>query len=158
MCLRWLCQHRLAVSFISQESWVLCLLLLCSLMMCTNNQILYDPIVILVCLHITSSHYHHYADLSEGIGFLKCLPGTFCLKCVSKISQFSQLSFMQYMGLCVFSLPISLMMIVRIHVLYLIITWNHLSNWKYDPFAIVQALGHETMICTVCICIFLLHC
>ena len=36
-------------------------------------------------------------------------------------SQFSQLSFMQYMGLCVFSLPISLMIIERICALYLII-------------------------------------
>ena len=37
------------------------------------------------------------------------------------LGQFSQLSVMQYMGLCVFSLPIYLMMIVRIRVLYLII-------------------------------------
>ena len=36
-----------------------------------------------------------------------------------RLSQFSQLSFMQYMELCVFSLTISLMMIVRISVLYL---------------------------------------
>ena len=38
-----------------------------------------------------------------------------------QISQFSQLYFVQYMGLCVFSLPMSLMMIVKIHVLHLII-------------------------------------
>ena len=36
-----------------------------------------------------------------------------------RLSQFSQLSFIQYMWLCVFSLPISLMMIVKLHVLYL---------------------------------------
>ena len=34
---------------------------------------------------------------------------------------FSQLSFLQYMGICVFSWPIFLVMIVRIQVLYLII-------------------------------------
>ena len=43
------------------------------------------------------------------------------VKCVSKIKSISQLSFMQYMGMCVFSLPIYLMMIVRTCVLYLII-------------------------------------
>ena len=56
-----------------------------------------------------------------------------------RLSQISQLSVMQYMGLCVFSLPISLMMIVRICVLYLIIiiksplfrfrSWNNGIHW-----------------------------
>ena len=36
--------------------------------------------------------------------------------------QFSELSFMHYMRMYVVSLPISLLMIVRIHVHYLIIT------------------------------------
>ena len=40
-----------------------------------------------------------------------------------RLSQFSQLSFIQYMGLCVFSLPISLMMIVRMY----FISYNHLQ-------------------------------
>ena len=99
----------------------LCLLLQCSLLMCPNNRIHYDPMVVFVCLHITLPHYHHYADISEGIELLKCLSGRFCLECVSKVESSSQLSFMQYMGLCVFSLPISLMIIVRIRVLYVII-------------------------------------
>ena len=51
---------------------------------------------VFVCLHIELHHYH-------------------------QISQFSQLYFVQYMGLCVFSLPMSLMMIVKIRVLHLII-------------------------------------
>ena len=61
-------------------------------------------------------------------------------------SQFSQLSFMQYMGLCVFNIPISLMVIVRICVLYPIIiklevwpichcfgvmSWNNGMCWMY---------------------------
>ena len=41
--------------------------------------------VVFVCLHITLPHYHHYADLSESIELLKCLSGTFCIECVSKI-------------------------------------------------------------------------
>ena len=46
-----------------------------------------------------------------------CTLSSVCLR----FNQFFQLSFMQYMGLCIFSLSISLMVIVRICVLYLII-------------------------------------
>ena len=81
-------------------------------------------------LHITLPHSHHYADLSECIELLKCLSAfSVCLR----LGNFSQLSSMQYMGLCIFSLPISLMMILRMPVLDLIITINQ----KYDPFVIV---------------------
>ena len=38
-----------------------------------------------------------------------------------RLNQFSQLHFMQYMGLCIFNWPISLMVILRICVHYLII-------------------------------------
>ena len=35
-----------------------------------------------LCLQITPSHYHHYADLSEGIELLKCLSCICCRVCV----------------------------------------------------------------------------
>ena len=73
--------YMVTVSFISQESWVFCTLLLRNLMLCTNNQIHYDLMVVFVCLHIILPHY----DLSQCIELLKCLSGTFCLECVSKI-------------------------------------------------------------------------
>ena len=56
VCLKWLCHHILTVSYISRESWILCLLLLCSLMMCANKRIHYDSMVVFVCLHITLPH------------------------------------------------------------------------------------------------------
>ena len=34
-------------------------------------------IVAFACLHITPAQYHHYADVSDSIELLKCLPGTF---------------------------------------------------------------------------------
>ena len=83
--LMWLHHHMVSLSYISGEWWVLCLLSLCSLMMCANNKSHYDPIIIFVCLYITPPHYNHYADLSESIDLLKCLSGTFCLECMSKI-------------------------------------------------------------------------
>ena len=98
--------------------------------------------------YIALCHHHRYAQLSGGIELLKCLPGTFGIEC--DIKQFSQLSFMQYMGLCVFSLRISIMMIVRMCVLYLIITT------KLEVWHICLGLGHERMVCIVCLLIFLL--
>ena len=96
VCLRWLYHHVLSVLNISGESCILYLSLLCS-------------------LHITSSssscrHVWRYSTSK----ILVCL----------RLSQFSQLSFMQYTRLCVFSLPISLIKIVRIRVLYLITIIN----------------------------------
>ena len=73
-----------------------------------------------VCLHITLYHYRHYADLSEFIKHIQCLSGIFSRVCL-RLSQSSWLSFMQCMGMCVFSLPFSLMVIFRICVLCLII-------------------------------------
>ena len=62
--------------YISRDSWVLCLILLCSLMMCTNNRV--------QLWHDGRSHLlrialpHHYADVCEGIELLKCLSYAFC--------------------------------------------------------------------------------
>ena len=66
-------------------------------------------------------------------------------------SQLSQLSVMQYMSLCVLSLPIFLMMTVRMCVLYLIIIIKS-EVWRICHCLV---LGHETMVCAVCISIFL---
>ena len=50
-----------------------------------NYKVHYDPIIVLVCLHITPPNHHLYADLSESIELLKRLSGTLCIECVSKI-------------------------------------------------------------------------
>ena len=43
--------------------------------MCAYNRVHYGPMVVFTRLHIRLLHYHHYKDLSEGIGLLKCLSG-----------------------------------------------------------------------------------
>ena len=88
VCLRWLYHHMLSVSYISRKSWVLCLLLLCSLKVCANNRVHSGPMV-LCFLRITQLQYHHYADQSQGIELLKCFLCIFCLV-YPRISQFSQ--------------------------------------------------------------------
>ena len=68
-----------------------------------------------------------------------------------RLSIFSQLSILQFMGLCVFSLPISHVMIGRIYILCLVIII------KSEVWTSIHCLGsgHETMVCTVCLAIFL---
>ena len=68
-----------------------------------------------------------------------------------RLSIFSLLSIIQYVGLYVFSLPISLVMIERIHIICLIIII------KSEVWTITHYLGlvHETTVSTVCPSIFL---
>ena len=47
---------------------------------------------------------------------------------------FSQLSITKYMGPCVFSLPISLVMVERIYIYFVLLSS---SNWKYEQVSIV---------------------
>ena len=68
-----------------------------------------------------------------------------------RLSIFSPLSIIQYVGLCLFSLPIPLVMIERIYILCLFIII------KSEVWTITHCLGlgHETIVCAVCLSIFL---
>ena len=68
-----------------------------------------------------------------------------------RLSIFSQLSIIQYVGLCVFSLPISLVMIARIYILCLII----IIKSEIRTVTHYLGLGDDTMVCAVCLSIFL---
>ena len=68
-----------------------------------------------------------------------------------RLRQFSQSSFIQYMGLCVFSLPISPVMIVRMCTL----SYYHHQTGSINH---CLGLGHETMVCAVCFTMFLWIC
>ena len=89
--------------------------------------------------------------LSEEIELIECLSDMICRVWV-RLSIFSQLSNIQYVGLCVFSLPISFVMIERICILCLII----IIKSEVWTIAHCLGLGHETMVCAVCLSILLL--
>ena len=63
-----------------------------------------------------------------------------------RLSIFSQLSIIQYVGLCVFSLHISVVMIEIICIICLIIIIK-LEIWTITH---CLRLGHETVVCAVC--------
>ena len=69
-------------------------------------------------------------------------------------SIFSQLSTIQHMGLCVFSLPISLVVIEREYILCFIFIIKS-KVWTIIHRFGLGRLGRETMVCAVCLSIFL---
>ena len=98
-----------------------------------------------VCLQITPSQYHHYADLSEGIELLKCLSGLCCRVCVyDKDNSLSYLIF-NIWGCVSSAYPIPLWWSWEC-VLYLIIIIKP-EVWIINH---CLRLCHETIVCAVC--------
>ena len=119
-------------------------------MISANSRIRFGLQIVFVCLYITPSHYHHCANCIWRHRTYK-MPVRYNLSSVWVwLSMFSQLSIIQYVGLCVFSLPISFVMIERIYILCLIIII------KSEVWTITHCLGlgHETMVCVVCLSVF----
>ena len=115
-------------------------------MMSVNSRMRFTFQIVFVCLYITPSHYHYCANFIWRHWTYK-MPVRYNLSSVwVRLSIFSQLSIIQYVGLYVFSLPISFVMIERIYILCLIIII------KSEVWTITHCLvlGHETMVCTVC--------
>ena len=107
-----------------------------------------------VCLYITPSHYHHCANFIWRHWTYKMPARCNFWSVWVRLSIFSQLSIIQYVGLCVFSLPVSFVMIERIYILCLIIIIKP-EVWTFTH---CLGLGHETMVCSVCLSIFLWIC
>ena len=56
-------------------------IIIVQLMVSANTRIRFGLQIVLVCLYSTPSHYHHSANLSEGIELIKCLSDKFCQVC-----------------------------------------------------------------------------
>ena len=120
-------------------------------MMSANSRIRFGLQIVFVCLYITPSHYHHCESFIWRHWTYK-MPVRYNLSSMwVRLSIFSQLSIIQYVGLCVFSLPIFFVMIERIYILCLIIII------KSEVWTITHCLGlgHETMVSAVCLSTFL---
>ena len=129
------------------KSWIVSLLLLCNLMMCANDRVHYGPMIVFVCLHITVPHYHHYADISEGIGLLKL----HSVQCVSNIKSILSSNFPEIYGAVCIRFTHFSSNDCENNVRYLDINITS-EVW---PIYHCLWLGHETMVCVVCLSIFL---
>ena len=104
--------------------------------MSANSRIRFGWQIAFVCLYITPSHYHHCANFIWRHWTYK-MPVRYNLSSVwVRLSIISQLSIIQYVGLCVFSLPISFVMIERIYI-YMYFVLLSSSNRKYELLPIV---------------------
>ena len=106
-------------------------------MMSANIWIRFDLQIVLICLYSTPSHHHHCANLFEGVELIKCLSDiSYLVECVSKIKHIVSVIhyIIQYVGLYAFSLPISLVIIERIYLYFVLLSS---SNRKYELLPIV---------------------
>ena len=107
--------------------------------------------LVFVCLYITPSHYHHRAEfIWRHWNYKKPVRCNLSSVWV-RLSVFSQLSIIKYVGMCVSSLPFPLWCLEIIYILCLIIII------KSEVWTITHCLrlGHETMVCAACLPIFL---
>ena len=152
VCLISLLHHFCRLLYIhSRKTGILFSLLLCSLwwvQKLSDSFWFTDRIRLFVqCTNSLSSLYKHIWRY-----WAYKMPVRYILSSVwVRLSIFSQFSFIQYVGLCVFSLPISLVMIGKIYILCLIIiikseVWNIIH---------CLGLGHGTMVCAVCLYILI---
>ena len=97
------------------------------------------------------SHYHHCANFIWRHWTYE-MPVRYNLSSVwVRLSIFSQLSIIHCVGMCVFSLPTSSVMIERIYILcFMIIIKSEVWTLTH-----CLGLGHEIMLCAVCLFIFL---
>ena len=150
VCLRCLLHHILSLTVYTFRGNFVYVSIV-QFMMSANSRIRFGLEIVFVCLYITPSHYHHCANFIWRHWTYK-MSVRFDLSSVwVRLSIFSQLSIIQYVGLYVFCLPISFVMIERIYILCLIIII------KSEEWTITHCLGlcHETMVCAVCLSIFL---
>ena len=154
LCLRCLLHHILSlIVYTFRENWEFVFISIVQFMMSANSRIRLGLLIVFVCLYITPSHYHHCANFIWRHWNYK-IPVRYNLSSVwVRLSIFSQLSITLYVGLCVFVCPFPVM-IERIYILCLIIII------KSEVWTITHCLGlgHETMVCAVCLSIFLQSC
>ena len=120
-CLRCLLHHILSlIAYTFRENQNLFFIIIVQFVVSTNIRIRFALQIVLVCLYSTPSHYHHCANLSEGIELINACQIYF-VECVSKIRHFLFVIHYTICGAVCFSLPISLVMIERIYIICLII-------------------------------------
>ena len=129
-------------------NWDFVLIIIVQVMMSANSRIRYGLQIVFVCLYITPS-YHHCANLSVDIELMKYLPDIFCRVC--EIEHIILVIHYSIYGAVCFQFTqfprdgwenILLCLIIII---------------KSDVWTFIHCLGlgNETMVCAVCLFIFL---
>ena len=152
VCLRCWLHHILSlIAFTFRENWQFVFIIIVQLMMSANSQIRFALQTVLVWLYSAPSHYHHCANFSEDIELIKCLSDIFCRVC--KIEHILSVIHYTICGAVYFQ---------STHFRcddwenkYTLSYYHHQigSTWTITHYCL--ELGHETMLCAVCLSIFL---
>ena len=153
VCLRCLLHHILSlIAYPFRENREFAFIIIVQFMMSAHIRIRFGLQSVLVC-----SYKEYTISLSSLCKLIwrhwtSKMPVRYILSGVwVRLSIFSPLSIIQYVGLYVFSLPNSLVMIEIIF--YFV--WLSSSNRKYELFIThCLGLGHETMVSALCLSIF----
>ena len=122
VCLRCLLHHILSlIVYTFRENREFVFISIVQLTMSAKSRIRFGLLIVFVCLYNTPSHYHHCAYFIWRHWTNKMSVRYNLSRVWVRLNIFSQLSLIQYVGLCVISLPISFVMIERIYILCLII-------------------------------------
>ena len=151
VCLKCLLYHILSlIAYTFRENRDCVFIIIVQFMMSSNSRIRFGLQIVFVCLYITSSHYHHRANLSEDIELMKFLSDIFCRVCEWDYAYSLSYPFYDIWG-CVFSVYLSPLWWLREYILCLTIII------KSEVWTITHCLGLrlETVVCAVCIPIFL---
>ena len=129
VCLRCLLHHILSlIVYTFRENREFVFIGNVQFMMSANSRIRFGLQIVFVCLYITPPHCYHYANFIWRHWTYK-MPVRYNLSSVwVRLSIFSQLSIIQYVGLCVFSLSISLWWLRE----YIYFIFLSSSNRKYE--------------------------
>ena len=143
MYLRCFLHHILSlIVYTFRENWEFVFMSIVQFTISANSRIRFGLPIVFVCLYITPSHYHHCANFIWRHWTDKT-PVRYNLSSVwVRLSIFSQLSIIQYVGL---------------YVLGWLREYTYIIIIKSEVWTITHCLGlgHETMVCAVCLSIFL---
>ena len=130
----------------TRETREFAFIIIVQFVMSANNRIHFVLKIVFVCLYITPSHYHHWANLSEDIERTKCLSDIFWRVCEWD-KAYSRSYQLYNMWGCVFSVyPFHLWWLQNVYIICLSI----IIKSKVWTITHCLGLGHETMVCAVC--------
>ena len=120
----------LFIAYTFRENREFVFIIIVQFVMSANSRIRFGLQIVFVCLYTTPSHYHHCANVSKNIEFIKCLSDIFCRVCKIKHS-FSVIHYTIKWG-CVFPVYPFPLWWLRVNTLVLLS-----SNRQYELLSIV---------------------
>ena len=135
VCLRCLLHHiLLLIAYTFRENREFVFIIIVQFMTRANIRIRFGLQIVLVCLYSTPSHYHHWANLSEGIALIKCLSDIFCRVCEYDLAYSLRYPLYNMWG-CMFSVYPFLLWWLREYIYFVLLSS---SNRKYEHLQLLR--------------------